>query len=163
MSAARFLASLIALFSLATGPVYAAIHTYLLIPGVPGESVADRHEGWIDVEALSVGVTAGVCDGFTLQKRLDKASPLLSAAALFRTVYPTATIEAVKDGIGFQRFLIYSLESVSVYSVAVKHTADSVTEVVTLRPATITITYYPQRPDGSLDAAITSVVPCKYR
>jgi len=163
MNGARFFASLITLFSLAASPVYAAINTYLLIPGVPGESVADRYEGWIDVDTLSVGVTAGVCDGFTLQKTLDRASPLLSAAALFRTIYPTATIESVKDGIGLQRFLVYSLESVTVYSVAVKNTAESVTEVLTLRPATVTITYRPQRQDGTFDAAITSVVPCKYR
>ena len=94
---------------------------------------------------------------------LDRASPLLSAAALTRVVYPSATFHTQRDGLGPVTFLTYALESVTVHSVSFSQTAESFAEVITLRPVSVTTTYYPQRPDGSLADPIDTRIDCKYR
>jgi type VI secretion system secreted protein Hcp len=138
-----------------------AVSTFLFIPGVPGESVDDRHRDWIDLHSVSVGVADRACTGFTVTKNLDKSSPLLSGAAMTGGVYPTMTVEVLSDGIDRYAFLTYTLTNVVVGSVQATTTATvPVVESVGLVPAAITMSYRPRKPDGSLDAAVNFTLTC---
>lgn len=143
--------------------VDAGSSTYLLIPGVPGESVRDRFLGWIELDSVSVGVSNGLCSGFTVTKPLDTASPLLSASALSRVIYPTMTAKSIKDGEGQTAFLTYTLSNVSVTSISVKVSASAVIEAVTFLPEVVSTTYYPQDAKGAFGPAVESTVTCKYK
>jgi type VI secretion system secreted protein Hcp len=154
----------VALLAAGTTTASAAIDSYLYIPGVPGESTADRFRDWIDVTALSVAVADRVCSGVTVTKNLDSSSPLLSAAALTGVFYPTMSIQVVRAGSEQQNFLTYSLSSVTVASVGVAVSPTGVlVEQVVLRPAVIDMSYRPQAADGQLQGPIQSTLTCKYR
>jgi type VI protein secretion system component Hcp len=143
----------------------ASFSTFLEIPGVPGESVDPDHRAWIDVTALSVGVTNRACNGFLVTKRLDSASPLLSAAALTGTVFQAMTVDTVDvDARDRSPFLTYTLSNVVVGAVSVAVMADGqLVEHITLQPATIHTSYRPQDSQGNLGPAVESTISCKYR
>jgi len=154
----------VALLAAGTTTASAAIDSYLYIPGVPGESTADRFRDWIDVTALSVAVADRVCSGITVTKNLDSSSPLLSAAALTGVFYPTMTIQVIRAGAEQQNFLTYSLSSVTVASVGVAVSPTGVlVEQVVLRPAVIDMSYRPQAADGQLQDPIQSTLTCRYK
>jgi type VI protein secretion system component Hcp len=134
--------------------------TFLFIPGVLGESKDARHPAWIDVQSMSVGVANRVCSGLTLSKFLDTSSPVLSAAALAGTAYPSMTLEVTSAGERPETFLTYALTNVTVSSVSVSNASGLVVESLTLQPAMLTMTYRPMT-DGGLGTAITMPLTCK--
>src|SRR5690349_18824643 len=71
---------------------------FMLISGVPGESTAPGHSGWIDVLSMSHGLSrlpAGVANhqDMAFLKRLDSTSPLLYDYVNTGTVIPTVQLE----------------------------------------------------------------------
>lgn len=93
---------------------FAATNTYLIIPGIPGESFEARYRDWIVLDTFSVSVVERACAGFTVMKQLDTSSPILSASALTGVVYPSMTLHSVKAGEGQIRFLVFELAAVVV-------------------------------------------------
>lgn len=80
---------------------------------VPGESMDQLHQGWIEAENFSFGVsnppslsggvisgTKGVATALTISKRLDKASPQLFLGCAKGTIFPTVTMELQQTGSG---------------------------------------------------------------
>ena len=151
-------------FTLACAATTAVGNVFLLIPGVPGESSDDRHRAWIDVRSLSIGVANGACSNAIVNKRFDSSSPVLSAAALIGSAYPSMSIEVTSPTDSRQTYLTYSLTNVTVAAVQAS-TSEGVlvSESVSLLPTTITISYLPQRPDGSFGTAISYTLACPKR
>lgn len=112
-----------------TSPTPQAVDMFLKIEGVDGEAIATAHQGWIEIQSWSWGVSqmgsggAGGLGAFgrltghvTLIKRIDKASPLLFKRCSDGTVIPLATIELARLG-GGPTYLKYELKEVLVSSI----------------------------------------------
>jgi type VI secretion system secreted protein Hcp len=110
-----------------------------------------------------VGVAERSCSGLHVSKRLDKSSPILSAAAIAGSIYPNMTVSIVNatQSPGAE-FLTYTLANVAVKAINQGGSTGGGTfsEQISLSPDTITIAYRPQKADGSLDAAIQFSINC---
>jgi type VI secretion system Hcp family effector len=152
---------------------------YMNVPNVHGEVTARGFEGWIAVTSFDEGFTAvrapafgGAgggrsrfsCQSMQLVKPIDKSSPALTMAVALGRVYQEVDLVAVTTGgeLGGQEFLKFALHNVIVSGVT--WNGDSTTsarfETVSLSPASVEVTYWPQRPDGTLDAPVTATVTC---
>ena len=136
---------------------------------IKGESQDDKHKDEIEVLSYSWGLTnagsmghgSGGGEGkatfhdLSFSHKIDKASPLLLKACATGQHLKDATITRRKAGKGQQEFLIIKLNDVIVTSVTESDEGGaSQTETVTIAFAKVDIEYKPQKPDGSLDAAI---------
>jgi type VI secretion system Hcp family effector len=135
---------------------------FLLVPGIPGESLDERHARWIEVLSLSQGFSdfpkeSNVCD-VAIQKRLDKSGPLLFAAAVTGQIFPHVQIDLVKPSTG-QRYYEILLTNARLSSL--QSSPQFLTESLTLIAESITLSYFPQRADGSPDVPVTAVANCK--
>jgi type VI secretion system Hcp family effector len=141
----------------------AAQNAFLLIPGIPGESVAEHYENWIEIRSFGQEFSRRSCGGITVAKELDRASPLLAVAAVNNQLIAQATLAVRKPGEGaateFLR-MVLSDSIVSSVSIQSSDATSPVTEEVFLLPRTVSITYRAQNPDGSAGAPITSTVTC---
>jgi len=148
-----------------------AASVFARIGTIKGESHDARHRDEIDVLSWSWGIThpdatphaaAGGGAGkahvqnLSFTHHLDKASPLLMAACATGKHIPDARITARKAGEGQVEYLVITLSDVLVTSVATSGAAegDSPFESITLAFAKVDLEYLPQKPDGSLDAAV---------
>ena len=155
-----------ALLALGSSAVSAStIETLLSIPGLPGESSVRGYENWIDLDSVSVGVVDRACSRITAIKKLDRASPALSASALSGLLYSSMVIATVKVGAEQAEFLRYTLTNVIVTAVNINNAPDGYPmETIILQPGVITFSYRSQREDGTLDAPIQFTLTCsKYR
>jgi type VI secretion system secreted protein Hcp len=139
------------------------------IGDIKGESHDAKHKDEIEVLSFSWGVTnaGGVASGsgggagkaafqdLSIVHTLDKASPKLLEACATGTHLKEATITHRKAGKGQQEFLIVTLNDIIITGVTHGGTsAQPASETVTLAFAKVDFEYRPQKPDGSLDAAI---------
>ena len=134
---------------------------FLNIPGVPGEATDNQHPQWINLISMQVGVANKTCNGLTVTKGLDTSSPVLSAAALTGGIYSSMRIEVTTADESRSVFLIYAMSNVIVTSVNATTVNATVTETLTLMPATLTITYNPQGGGGPGGAPISYTLTCK--
>ena len=150
-----------------------AASDYLLkLDGIKGESTDDRHKEWIDVLSWSWGVAQVAGNGsgsgaragkscpsdLVLTKFVDSATPPLIAGAAGGTVIPNAILIGMKQGREQQEYLKIELKNVFVSSV---HTGGSSggsvpVDSVSLRFSSMTVSYYPQRADGSLGTPVVA-------
>lgn len=143
-------------------PLAHADHIFLEIPGIPGESVADKYPNWIDVSSMGQEFSRRSCGGLTVSKRLDKSSPALAVSAVNGDVLAQATVAVVTGGERPQETLRLVLSDVIVASTTIQ-SADpdkTVTEAVKLLPHSVSITYRPQDAKGGLGSPVTTVVTC---
>ena len=63
------------------------------IPGIPGESKDENHDGWIDVLSTSGTFAANSCGDFVVKKEMDKAFPLLVTSVVSQAVFPQIVLE----------------------------------------------------------------------
>jgi type VI secretion system secreted protein Hcp len=141
---------------------------YLTIPGVTGDVVASGHEGTIQVTSFSEAFSAAsgndraACHDLKILKVLDSTSPKLAMAVATGVRYPAATLQAVSAGKDQVNFLTFTLNNVLVSSISFGGDSDTSarTETVTLHPASVKISYRPQRADGTLGTPIESMVDC---
>ena len=168
----RFLFSaFLALALCGAGFASAAVDIFLKLDGIPGESLDARHPGEIEIISFAwdispktgdlTGRTARVCaHDLAFVKNIDKASPLLISNAVLGTVLPTATLTLRKAGGSAQEFFVIVLTTVTVSSVnhSVNGGASSLLEQFTLNFAAATLTFRPQKADGSLDTPIVTTV-----
>ncbi len=145
---------------------------YLRIPDIPGDVKATGHEDEIDILAWSWGVSTssgGVNNSgareqssprfseLTISKSTDRSSPLLFLrAADGSTARGTVTLSFKAPSVEIpQTYLKIDLDGVGVSSFhAAGSAGERPTEEVAFYYNKITMTYWPQNPDGSLGAPI---------
>lgn len=143
---------------------WAQTDTFMLVPGITGGSVNERHEGWIDVLSVTQTLEANgrrrsSCE-IEVVKSLDIAGPRLWAAAVTGQVFPEIRVEVFKPGAA--PFLLYEIKfgnaRVSTISTAVGY---STAENLTLVAETATLTVFTQKPDGTQGPSATATVSCQ--
>ena len=92
-------------------------------------------------------------------KNLDNAGPLLWAAAVNGQIFPEVKIEFVRTQSAV-RFYEIKLTNAFVASISTDSDVALPKESVVLKSAQVTITFWPQRADGSLGPPITSTFAC---
>ena len=150
-----------------------AADMFLKIDGIEGESSDDKHKNEIEVESFSWGLTqtgtfafgggggAGKAqfNDFHFSTNVSKASPKLMLACATGEHIKEATLTVRKSGgdRGGQDYLFIKMNDVLVssYQTGGANGANP-TESVSLAFAKIEYSFKPQKPDGSLDAAIVA-------
>jgi type VI secretion system secreted protein Hcp len=146
-----------------------AVTTFAKIGAIKGESRDARHKDEIEVLSWSWGLSqsGSVAQGggggagkasvhnLTFTHHLDKASPLLMRTCATGEHVKDATVTVRRAGRGAQDYLVIKLADVLVVDVSVNagDTGDTL-ESVALAFGQIDLEYKPQKPDGSLDAAV---------
>jgi type VI protein secretion system component Hcp len=137
--------------------------TLLIIPGIPGESHLVGYENAIDVysitQSFAVGSKAAAACTVAVTKGIDRSGPLLWAAAVTGQTLPEVRVDILRAGDVPLRFYTLTLTNANVVSIT--SSPSTLTESLTLAGASATISYYPQRPDGSLGPPVTSTATCK--
>ena len=140
-----------------------AADIFLRITGLPGESMDDKHKGDIDVLKYSQVVDNKSCR-LGILKSVDRASPGLASAASTGGTFASATLFARKAGKDQVEYYTITMQGVSVgtsdQSIAGSELGSG-TEAIVLVPKSMTISYTPQKADGSADAKVESVASCK--
>ena len=143
---------------------------YLKIDGIQGESRAKGHEGQIDVESFSWGVSNTPAAGgagrvgkpkfsdISISKLLDKASPLLMQAVANGKANKSVTLYGAAAG-GERSgadFLTITLSDVLVSSFQESGASGGggLQDSLSLNFTRITFDYKPQNADGSLGSAV---------
>lgn len=164
-SARRRLHIIVAFAGLLLAPTAYTLDAFLQVPGIDGDSVDATHRTWIDVQSFGFNATARVCQGLSVVKRLDSASPLLSAAVVNGDVFPQMLLELRKAGGngGPLPFWTLTLKDVSILSITqnVDGALNTLTEQLQLKPLTIEMTFRPLNPKGTFDTPIASTLDCK--
>lgn len=146
--------------------------SYLAIPGVPGDSVADRHEGEIEIDTWSFGcslATGSFGSGsranrpdltdLTLSCRAGSASPRLLDACATGRALPQAVLTR-EPGLGRSGLTTeVRLTDVRVSSYAVTGAADTVLDEFRLSFATVAFTVRVPRADGRAGDPVTTTQP----
>lgn len=145
--------------------------SYLAIPGVPGDSVADRHEGDIDIDSWSFGcslATGAFGSGsrtnrpdftdLTLSCHAGSASPrLLEFCATGRAVAQAVLTAEAGDAPGTTVELRLSDVRVSGYTVT--GSTDAVRDEFRLSFVTVSFAVGVPRPDGAAGDPVTTTQP----
>ena len=139
----------------------AATESWLMIPGLEGESTQADHKGEIDVVSFAHLLDKNCTYAFV--KNLDKASPGLAEAVARKTVLPTVRLTARKSGEGQKDFYVLTLFSVAVQSVELTESAGGVawTEQVVMSPRSVSISYKPQDDKGALGGEVKASFNCE--
>ena len=146
--------------------------SYLAIPGIPGDSVAERHEGAIEVAAWGFGcsLASGTFGTGTRANRPDlseltlscssgSASPRLLDACAMGRLAPEAVLTR-EPALGRSGMITeVRLTDVRVSGYVVSATDDTMLDEVRLSYATVTFTVRVPRPDGRAGDAVTTTQP----
>jgi type VI secretion system secreted protein Hcp len=147
----------------------AAVDYFLKIDGIQGESRDAKHKGEIDLESFSwAEVNTGAHGGgggggagkveiqdLHVVMKMNKASPLLFLACAAGQHLKQAVLTARKAGKAQLEFLVFKFTDLLVSSYQTGGSADlEPTDHVSFNFGRIEIEYRPQKPDGSLDAAV---------
>jgi type VI protein secretion system component Hcp len=137
--------------------------TFMLVPGIPGGSTDAGHVGWIDVSSLrqawdKAAKKQNSCE-IEVVKGLDIAGPRLWAAAVMGQVFGEIRIEVMRTGEEPRKEYELRLSNAHITSIL---TAGGLTfaETVTLTATGLTLFFYPQNPDGSQGAPVTTSIAC---
>ena len=147
-----------------------AVDMLLQIEGVQGESQIEGKDGWIDIYSYSLGasnpssVSTGQGSGagkvsissISIQKVVDKASPILFLKCCTGKHFTKAKLVVREAGDKPLEYMVMSFEQVYVDSVSWGGAAGGgkPTESLSLSFAKMTIEYYPQKADGTLDSKV---------
>jgi type VI secretion system secreted protein Hcp len=145
-----------------------AADIFAKIGDIKGESLDDKHKDEIEILSWSWGVTAPVVTGggagssagrphfgdLSFTHKIDKASPVLLQACATGVHIKEATITHRKAGKGQHEFLIVKMNDVLVTSVTLADDESGSPENVSLTFSKMHLEYKPQKPDGSLAAAV---------
>ena len=147
-----------------------AVDYFLQIAGIEGESQDSKHKGWLDVLSWSWGEThaeslgAGGGGGagkvsmqdFNFMMQTTKASPKLFLACAAGQHFKEAKLVGRKAGKDQQEYLTWTFSDILVSAFQVSASSEVPSASVSLSYAKIRLEYRPQKPDGSLDAAISA-------
>lgn len=141
---------------------------FLNVDGIKGESTDAKHKDEIEVISYSWGVsqTAGLIFGggagagkakfneFVITKKLDKSSPKLMLTVATGKHIKRVVITLRKAGEKPLEYLKITLEDVLVSSFNESSNGELPTESLSFNYGKIKYEYFPQKPDGTLDAAV---------
>lgn len=144
---------------------------FLKIDTIKGESLKDGHQGEIDITSWSFSANqAGASSGaratgkvhmsdISVTKPVDSASPALFLACCSGEHIPKAIITGQKAAGKQQVFYKVTMTDIIVAQVRNEYTheegaLDSITEIVTLNPATVKVSYTPIDQKGTPGAAV---------
>lgn len=146
-----------------------AVDMFLKIDDVKGESMDDKHQDEINVLAWSWGLknsgTTHVKGGegkssvqdLNITKYIDKSTPALMLATLTGRPFDYGILTVRKAG-GKEaiEYIKIEMKEILVTGISTGGSGgeDRLTENVTLNFASFKLTYTPQKPDGSADAAV---------
>ena len=138
-----------------------AYDTFLKIPGIPGESLADKHAGEISVLEFEQAIdrSNGSLSPGTLAvtKMIDRSTAALANAAA--TGLPLSNLVlAVHKTPDKADFYQITLEAATVTSFDQVLKGGVLMEVITFSFTKIAYSYAMQKPDGSLDTPLVQVV-----
>jgi len=135
---------------------------FLSIPGIPGESVDDKHKDQIDIESFSQSVEKGADCQLSFTKRMDKATPLLAEAVAKGKPIPTVTLVVSRVNYKEQSedYIKLTMSSVTVLSSELSVSDESAYESFTVSPRAILIGLRPQSPDGKLGNEVSRTISC---
>jgi type VI secretion system secreted protein Hcp len=145
-----------------------AVDVFIKIAGIEGESKDSKHAGEIDVlswtwgvsqsgaSSLGGGAGAGKANfsDLNIMHTVDKASTKLMLACATGDHIKDATLVVRKAGKEQQEYLIIKMTDILVTSVQPSGSSEVPTESVSLQFSKVEMDYKPQKPDGSLDAAV---------
>ncbi len=165
------IAASFAVTSLAATNAIAALDMFLKVDGIAGESADSKHKNEIDVLAWSWGASEQAraqrsasqpfCpQALSLTKYVDRATPLLLTKAAMGDSIPSATLTVRKSGADPIEYVVVTFTGVRVASVSTGGSGgeDRLTENVAFNFASATVTYTPQKPDGSAGSPVSSTV-----
>ena len=147
----------------------AAADYFLKLDGITGESQDAKHKGEIQLQSFSWGETQTAAPGagggagagkvqlrdLHVVMRVSRASPQLMLACASGQHLKSAVLSVRRAGKEQQEFLVYTLTDVLVTSYATGGTTDEVpVDQVSLAFGRIAVDYRPQKPNGTLDAAV---------
>jgi type VI secretion system secreted protein Hcp len=149
-----------------------AVDYFLQISGIEGESTDAKHKGFLDVDSWSWGESqTGSSPGgggggagkvsmqdFHFVTRVSKASPKLFLACAGGQHLKEARLVARRTGKDQQDFLTWTFSDLLVrsYQTGGQDGAPAPVDQVSFNFAKLKVEYKAQKPDGSLDAAITA-------
>jgi type VI secretion system secreted protein Hcp len=152
------------------------VDVFMLIPPIRGDSLDAKHKDWIDVVSLrqtldqavststgARGPTTGptTCEVETI-KLLDRAGPLLWAAAVTGNIFTEVRIEVTTKGVEGDNVKIYEIRLLSAQITSISTVSEGTLplEKVVLRAPTMILSYFPLSPSGIPQAPITSTIGC---
>ena len=154
----------IAMSSLGARSAAAQIETFMLVPGIPGDSIDERHKDWIDVLSVTqtleaAGKKKSSCE-IQVVKQLDIAGPRLWLAAVTAQIFPEVRVEVIRSGEDQRRVYAITLANARVSSIATA-VSNTFVETLSLTAETATLTVFQQRPDGTEGPPVSATVSCK--
>lgn len=148
----------------------ASLDFFLKIDGIQGESQDAKHKNEIELLSFSWGETNAGGPGrgtgggaskvnmqdLAIVMPVSRASPPLFLACASGQHIKSAVLTGRKAGKEQQEFLKYTFSDlvVSAYETGASHEAAMVTDQVAFNFGRIEVEYRPQKPDGTLDAAV---------
>ncbi|MFT3970949.1 MAG: type VI secretion system tube protein Hcp [Micropruina sp.] len=145
--------------------------SYLAIPEIPGDSVASRHEGEIEIDTWSFGCSLATgsfglgsrtgrpdLTDLTLTCRSGRASPRLLEYCATGRALPQAVLSS-GAGTGLAGTTEVTLTEVRVSGYTATGTTEAMLDQFQLSFATVTFTVRMQLRDGSLGDPVTTTQP----
>jgi len=144
----------------ASDPVHAAtVDGFLRVSGIQGESQDAKHKNEIDVlsYAQSFNTSSKDCNTIKITKKLDASSPKFAAMAATGQPIRDMVLTLRKAGKDQQEFYKVMMKDVIILGSEFSLPAagdNTPLEIITLKPKSAILEYRPQKPDGTLGAAV---------
>jgi type VI protein secretion system component Hcp len=137
--------------------------TFMLVPGIPGQSVNEAFKDWIEVSSVAQSFTGGRNTACTVVagKFLDPAGPKLWAAAVTGQVLGDVKIDITRPSGEVPNVVLYELVLTNTLVTAINSTPSALTEQVTLAGSTATLRYFPRSSTGGVLPVVQSTITCK--
>lgn len=137
------------------GTAHAAIDLYLKVSGVKGGSISAKHPGWIELHSFSstFAATSAASSFFWTQDLDISVPPLMVSAASARRV-STVTFEAQTRTSSPLMFFRMAFENVLFKTIALSGSEGGFAVSGNMIYDKVTMTYWPQKLDGSLDTPV---------
>ena len=166
---------------LATGVAVGAVQPaladdiFLKIPGLSGGSTDSKHKDEINVINFSqtvsnsgpaaggsgAGAGKATCPQFNVTKLIDQASPGLAEAASTGRAFPSANLVVRSNGEKGQEYYKVTMSMVYVLASNQGFSGEGGGyEDIVFSARTTSMSYQPQKPDGSLGTAIVRTISC---
>ncbi|MDR0564589.1 MAG: type VI secretion system tube protein Hcp, partial [Azoarcus sp.] len=150
-----------------------AFDAFLKIDGIPGESLDDKHQDWIEILSYHHGLiqpasaTASSAGGasaervtfgpFSITKQVDKATPKLFEAGCTGKHIKEITLEVCRSGSDKQKYLEIKMEQVLISAYNHEGGGDFPVESISFTPGRFKIVYSQQKRDsGALGGQVAA-------
>jgi type VI secretion system Hcp family effector len=155
----------IGLTAVSSGNAFAqSTESFMFIPGVPGDAIADRYENWIDVfsvlQSLDASGRKGSACSLSITKGIDSAGPRLWLAAVTGQVFAQIQLDVLRAG-GDRQSKFYEVTLNNARITGISTTPDSLREQASLTAETMTLKVTPQSADGRPRDPVSATISCR--